>query len=149
MSYLKLRFVNDDDDTGELLAQAAANGFAGEGEAWFSVDQIKRFAKAIAAFPLSDDPCCSLAGGFFEKDGSGRLAQEHLYISVYPINHRGNIGVQVQLADAMWQDFRQESQRRVQLEITTTYEPLGRFSRQVQALARGDVEEAVLEGEEP
>jgi hypothetical protein len=148
MAHLRLRFDSDDDGTGKLLAQVAAGAFAGEGGAWFSIQQIEQFADAIAAYPLTDKPRPELAGGFWERDGSGQLAQELLGISVYPIDHRGHIGVQVRIADALSPDIRREKLRRVQLEITTTYEPLRRFSRDLLALIRGNVTEALLEGEQ-
>ena len=148
VSLLTLHFESDDDATGKLLARVAARGFAGEGGAWFSVEQIERFAEAITAFPLPVDPRPSLAGGFWRKDGSEQLDQEHLGISVYPIGLRGYIGLQIRIADEMWDYNRKEEERRVQVEIVTTYEPLARFSRQLVALVRGDIVEAILEGEQ-
>jgi hypothetical protein len=146
-NFIKLRFVNDDDGTGKLLAQAIAGGFAGEGGAYFSIEEIEQFAKSIATFPLPVDPRPSLAGGFYRKDGSEQLDQEHLGIVVYPIGGRGHIGLQVRIADEVWDHNRKEERRQVQLEIITTYEPLARFSRQIQSVVRGTAVEAALEGE--
>jgi hypothetical protein len=143
---LELRFLDDNDGTGKLLARVSVSGFAGHSGAYVGVDQVATFAKAIAAFPVPADPRPSLVGGFWKKDRSNELEQEHLGIVVYPIDHRGHIGVQVRLADESWNRSRPEAQCRVQVEIITRYEPLRRFSAQLLALVGGTRTDAVLEG---
>lgn len=146
--YLQLSFRDDGDGTGKLLARAEADGFAGKGGAYFSANQIEAFAAALTAFPLPQQPRPSLSGGYWKKDHSGELDQEHLGLEAYPIGKRGYIGIHVRIATEIQDQDRPESQLAVRLEIVTSYEPLGRFGRQLIALVRGSVEEAVLEGEE-
>jgi hypothetical protein len=148
-SYLQLRFDDEGDGTGKLVARAESGGFAGEGGAYFSVSEIEAFAAALAGFPLPEQPRPSLSGGFWKKDNSGELDQEHLGLVAYPVDKRGYLGMQVRIATEIWERDRSESQRTVRLEIVTAYEPLGRFSRDLIALVRGSMEEAELEGEEP
>ena len=92
-------------------------------------------------------PLC-ITGGFGKNDASGELEQEHVALKVYPIDRRGHIGIQVRLSSALWPGMRPESQMAVKTQIVTTYEPLAQFSRELRALVRGSVAEAVLLGEE-
>jgi hypothetical protein len=147
-SYLQLRFDDDGDGTGKLLVRAGAGGFAGEGGAYFSVSEVEAFALALSAFPLPEQPRPSLVGGFWKKDNSGEVDQELLGLAAYPIDKRGYVGMQIRIATELWERDRPESQKVVRLEIITSYEPLGRFSKKLIATVRGKAEEAVLEGEE-
>jgi hypothetical protein len=76
------------------------------------------------------------------------LEQELLALTVYPIDGRGYIGIQVRLGSELWPGMRPESQMAVKTEIVATYEPLVQFSRELKALIRGSAIEAVLFGEE-
>jgi hypothetical protein len=140
--YLRLRF---DNEVGELFARAQADGFSGEGSAYFNIDEIEKFAIALGAFPLRSP---AISGGFLERDGAGNL-KEHLGISLYAIDSRGHIRVQVRMSTTEHPgDTRPESRHAATVEIMTTYEPLSKFSRQLRALLRGDVAEIRLDGEE-
>jgi len=109
--------------------------------------EIQEFAKAISEFPLPDARRCSIASGFWSKEVPGALEQEHLGIDVYPVDHRGHIGVQVRMATEMWGDKRPKSQKTATLEIITTYEPLARFSKDLLAIVSGATSEATIEGD--
>lgn len=89
-SLLRLTFYDDGDGTGELTAEATADGYAGIGSAYFNIDKLKRFTKAIGEFPLPERALCQIAGGFCSKEVRGELEQEHLGIDVYPVDHRGH-----------------------------------------------------------
>jgi hypothetical protein len=143
--YLKLRFTDDGDGTGLLMARAESDGFAGEGEAYFNTSKIKDFAAAIAVFPLPEnDARRSISSGF-----GAPSEQEHLGISVYAADRqRGYIGVQVRMATKVWPDTRPMSRKAATIEVVTTYEPLARFSRDLIAMLRGELEEATLTCEE-
>ena len=142
-----LRFDDDGDGTGKLLAQATSGGFSGEGGAWFSIGELQDFAEAIGKFPLSEGNPPTIVGGFWKKGRSGELEQEHLALKIYPIDNRGHLGVQVRIATELWNDTRLESQHKVELEIVTSYEPLAKFSRNVKSLVEGRIKEAVLDSD--
>ena len=147
-NYLRLRFLDDGDGTGKLLARAEADGFSGEGGAYFDVETLQEFADALRMFPLpSEDSRRSIASGYWnEKDL--KLDQEHLGISVNPAcAKRGYIGIQVRMATELWPGTRPESRKQAVIEILTTYEPLSKFSRDLTAVLRGSLKEAFLEGE--
>ncbi len=147
-SYLRLRFDDEGDGTGKLLARAEVGGFSGEGRAHFSISKIEEFAKAIGTFPLSrQDKRLSIAGGFWSQIRRGELEEEHLGITVYPVNARGHIGIQVRMATEIQGGARPASQKLARIEVLTTYEPLSKLSRDLIALLRGKIKEALLEGE--
>lgn len=127
------------------MARAEADGFAGEGEAYFDIPSLQDFAAAIALFPLpKDDERLSISGGF-----GASSEQEHLGISIYAADRqRGYIGVQVRMATKVWQDTRPMSRKAAVIEVVTTYEPLARFSKDLAAMLRGELREATLKGEE-
>jgi hypothetical protein len=145
--FLTLTFRDDGDGTGKLSAQAEAQGYSGKSGAYFGIDRIAEFAQAISEFPLPDTSRCSLASGFWSKETSGALEQEHLGIHVYAVDHRGHIGVQVRMAREIWKDTRPRSQKTAMLEIITTYEPLARFSKDIVAIINGSAAEATLPGD--
>lgn len=144
--FLKLGFADDGYGTGELYAEAETRGFSGRSAAYFDIEEIKEFAKSISEYPLPERRRCSLASGFGSKS-PGELNQEHLSIEVYPIDSRGHIGVQVRMATPIWPEERLDSQRVAKLELLTTYEPIGRFGRDLLALMEGKADQAVLEEE--
>ena len=148
-SYLRLRFSDDGDGTGELLARAEADGFAGESGAYFNFSEIEAFAKAIGTFPLpTDDKRLSVAGGFWSQERRGELEQELLGISVYFADAlRGYIGIQIRMATPVWKGTRPDSKKVSRVEVVTTYEPLAKFSRDLTAVVRGKLKEAMLEGQ--
>jgi hypothetical protein len=146
-AFLRLTFADDHDGTGKLTAEAAVEGFAGKGSAYFGISQLEKFAIAISDFPLPDTQSTRIASGFWSKAERGKLEQEHLGIDVYPVNSRGYIGIQVRMATEHRQGMRADSQKFAKIEIITTYEPLATFGRDMLALLKGRVDEAKLEGE--
>jgi hypothetical protein len=148
-NYLRLRFFDDGDGTGKLVARAAADGFSGEGGAYFAVEELAEFAEALQVFPLPpEDDRRSIAGGFGSNEDHTKVAQEHLGISVYLANpQRGYVGIQVRMATELWPDTRPESKKQAVVEILATYEPLSKFSRDFVRVLRGSLQEAVIEGE--
>jgi hypothetical protein len=148
-NYLRLRFLDDGDGTGKLMAWAAADGFSGESNAYFDVQELNEFAEALNLFPLPpEDRRRSIAGGFGTRGDPTRVAQEHLAISVYLVNpQRGYAGIQVRMATPVWPDTRPESKKQAIVEILATYEPLSKFSRDLLSVLGGKLNEAVIEGE--
>ena len=147
-NYLRLRFSDDGDGTGELRARAEADGFAGESGAYFSTSELEEFAKAVGTFPLPvGDKRLSIAGGFWSQERRGELAQELLGIKVYFANApRGYIGIQIRMATPVSHGMRPDSKKVATVEVITTYEPLAKFSRDLDAVLRGKLKEAALEG---
>ena len=138
----------DDDGTAELFAQFEANGFAGNGSAWFDLLDLQTKADDFGKYPLqaAEMPC--IEGGYWKKDGSKEIEQEHLHISAYPINLRGGLGVRIRASTPFQHDDELRAQHSASVELKVTYEQLGRFSSELKELARGNLKEVLLE-EEP
>jgi len=142
---LKLRFQPDIDGTGELFAEAHSGGYSGIGSAWFDGSQLISFAQSLAsAYPLRQDEPIKLAGGFYSKSGEG-IEQLHLGLNFYPIGSTGQIGCRVVLNTPTYENSRPDSQSSLTVELHTNYEQLGAFARSLEALAKGNMDEAILE----
>ena len=148
-NYLRLRFLDDGDGTGKLMAWAAADGFSGQTGAYFNIEELEKFAEALQVFPLPrEDHRRSIASGFGTKEDHNKVSKEHLGISVYLANpQRGYVGIQVRMATEVWPDTRPESEKKAVVEILATSEPLFKFSRDLLSVLRGSLKEAVIEGE--
>ena len=142
-----LRFDDDSDGTGKLLAEANANGFAGKGGAYFSIPHIEEFANSLVAFPLPETNFPKITGGFGKRDAPGELAQEHVAIAVYPVDSRGHLGIQIRIATEFWDGEREKSQHAVKLEFLTGYEAIAKFSKDLKALVQSRIEEVILESD--
>jgi hypothetical protein len=147
MNYLRLRFQDDHDGTGELKARAVVGQFSGESAAYFNTEKIEEFARDIGVYPLAKGIKHSISGGFVKKDPVEVLEHEHLAIAVYPIDELGHFGVQVRMASKSWPGVRLESQQIARVELITSYAPLARFSEALLRLVRGSADEVMLEGE--
>jgi hypothetical protein len=145
---LKLWLETDSDGTGQLFVQFRANGFSGIGSAWFDLADLFEKSKLFAQYPLPKDQPVTLEGGYWKGDNAPTLEQEHLHISAYPTNSRGEIGLRVRVATPLGTDDRPQSQSCAAVEITTNYEALARFSKQLGFLAQGDIREVELNTEE-
>jgi hypothetical protein len=143
---IRVRLQRDDYGTGELIVVAAANGFSGIGSAWFNLDELEIFASQLTSYPLAE-PGPAIAGGYYSAEAAV-LSEELVGVTTYRVGATGQLGMQVRLATGSMGTTRPTSRHSVQLEVLTTYERLGRFAQELRALIRGDVTEAVLEGEE-
>ncbi len=148
-NHLRLSFLNDGDGTRKLMAQAEADGFSGEGGAYFAIDELEQFAEALRVYPLPmEDDRRSISGGSGRNEYLNLPAQEHLGISVYLADaKRGHVGIQVRMATEVWPHTRLQSKKHAAVEILTTYEPVAKFSRDLLSVLRGSLKEAVIEGE--
>lgn len=145
--FLRIRYADDGGFSGELIAHAGSDCFSGIGRAYFNLEEIEKFAAAIVDYPLSNAARPAIAGGYLSATGRrGELKEEHLGITVYPINSRGDIGIQVRMATPTCEGDRPESREAASVELVTTYEPLSRFSRELIAVLHGNTDEAVLIG---
>jgi hypothetical protein len=143
-NYIKLTFKLDTDGTGELTANFNSNGFSGTGSAWFDQMSLIEFSKKIMAYPLPTDEPLEIEGGFWSSEKQNTLEQTHLFLKVYPVNQKGDLGVRVEVATPRWETDRPESIFSAKGEIKTNYNALERFAKQLKKLAENEIEEAVL-----
>jgi hypothetical protein len=143
--FLRLRIDFDSDCTCELTAEVCASGFRGRGSAWFDLTSLKDFAQTLKAYPLSLGDLPHLEGGFWEGSTPARLVQTHLSIRVYPLGHRGHIGVRVCVADpSLSEGDRAESQNVAEIELETSYNALHNFANELERLLAGGLDVATL-----
>ena len=130
-----LTWAAQGDGTGLLAVRAASKGFAGESSAWFDSTRLLRFAAEIDQYPLGQT--VGIASGYGESEAT--LTEEHVRLEVYPVGVKGQVGVRVRLATVStdWPLTRPASRMEVRLELLTTYQRMGEFSRQVEGLIRG------------
>jgi len=144
-AFLRIRFDDDGDGPEDLSAYASSGYFSGTASECFNISEIETFAYALTGYPISNDARPRIAGGYFTKSGSTcELTEEHLGITVYPINSRGYLGIQVRMATSDVEGTRPEARESATVELITTYEPLARFGRQSFALLKGTTEDAIL-----
>jgi hypothetical protein len=162
---LRLTLNDVEYGTGELTVSAQANNFSGQSSAYFHLEEIVQFASALNAYPLPREGFPHLAGGYWKRKGHEtehhsaiivhsigqeqnsllyELEQEHVSITVYPVGFVGRIGIQVKLLLPFDERNRPEDRFAVQLEIGTTYQQLGEFSKDLIHLASGEFHETVL-----
>jgi hypothetical protein len=142
---LTLRFKDDKDSTGELFATVRQGAFSGAASAWFGVDEVRAFGRALQEqFPLPFATPVTLEGGFWTSEDIPKLDQLHLRLSVYPIGGTGIIGIKVELATQVHARDRPESQCSVTVELQSNYEPLRAFGQGIVALANANEEHVTL-----
>lgn len=140
---------DDGDGIGRLAVSARSNGFAGRGLAWFDRQAVAEFARDLARFPLPATEPPTLSSGFgapgqFESNEY----DEFVGISVVPLGSLGQLDVRIHLADDERSGhFCPEGRYETRMHLLTTYERLGTFAQDLQALVEGKLEVAVLGGE--
>ena len=146
MDGLLLRYVDrDSDGTGELWAQARFGNFAGASSAWFSDDELLRFADQVSTDPLGE-PRCRMAGGGSAADES---FEEHVGLTV-GLSMRGQVAVMAHLALPSSRLSNAGSARsEARVEVLTTYGALQQFSSELRQLVAGTADKAWLEAVAP
>lgn len=145
--YLKLWIHNYEDKTGELYAKVAVDDFSGLGHACFDLGDLNERAKKFDQFPLSTDSPACISGGYWTKDAK-KIREEHLHISAYPINQRGDINLLVKLAKPHEENHRSGVRHYVSVVLNTNYEQLSEFSKKLSLLACGEIHELIFKESE-
>lgn len=66
-SELRLRYIPDDEWTGDLVAKVHSDGFSGSGSAHFDRTSVKEtFVAALREFPLATERPPMIEGGFWK-----------------------------------------------------------------------------------
>ena len=143
MDMLRLRFEPEDEWHGKLTATVSAAGFAGQGNAWFNTDELRRFVATVSAFPLKEDDLPSIAGGFGGE--AEALDQIHLAIDVAPHSPRGIIRVTTRLATEVWNTEIVDLASNVTVRFLVTYGDLGIFGTALLELIEGRSADATLQ----
>ena len=148
MSHLSARFEPDTDGAGELFVEVEHEGFSGAGSAWFHVKELIEFAQRLEnTYPFAPDARFELNGGYWNSP-ERTIQVRHVGLAVYPVGTLGHIGVQVHLESKVHTEApmleRADTKSAVVIELTTNYEPLRVFARQLQSMLAGNIDIARL-----
>ncbi len=131
MSSLTLRFEPDPaDDVGKLWMTVQTDRFTGTGFYWSYRDGMTRFAEKLAAYPLSEPA----AEAWAEADNV------ILAVQIMPVGNLGDLVAQVEVADLY------EVRQRLTATFATSYVEVAAFKQQLDALAEGRTDQALLTG---
>jgi hypothetical protein len=134
-------FDRDDfGDGAEVWVDAGNGSFSGIASAWMPISRLREFAGELSVYPLDAANLPRLEASHLDDPERG-----HVLVSLRLTDRRGGLAVYVSLATAVWPDDDSTRQSRVALEITTDYASLQRFARDLERLADGIMNEAVLE----
>jgi hypothetical protein len=142
MDALHFRFEPEDEWHGELIANVTSEQFQARGSAWFNTDELRRFSKALAAYPLKPDALPSITGGSW--DDAGKLKQTHLAVDVVPHGLRGLVRFTVRLATEVDESEENDLGCAATVRFLATYADLSNFAADLSALAEGQIEAALL-----
>ncbi|WP_172451740.1 hypothetical protein [Sphingobium sp. SA916] len=110
----------DDEWCGELFVSVAADGCAGIGSAWFNKEQLREFATALTAFPLSADNPVRLDGSLGGNDQTP--PQTTIDLTLEPFDVRGAVRVTAKLESTVWQN----ADRELPKTVSTRFQVLTR-----------------------
>ncbi|MDF2114829.1 hypothetical protein PY365_04540 [Roseiarcaceae bacterium H3SJ34-1] len=126
----RLVYEPEDEHHGLLSAFVwRARGFAGRGEAWFVIEELREFCARLGACPIPDDRKPMLAGGFWNKEVPGVLDQAHVSIEISAHGSRGLVCVASQVATKAYFPATNDLQQRLTAVFIVNYCGLARFSR--------------------
>lgn len=137
MGQLTLRYEFDaDDDFGWLDAEVRTDKFSGRGGFWVQWQDVEEFGQSLRAYPIPADAPLRGAWGFEPWEGDSLIIR----IEVAPANPRGDLKVEVEVADHI------EPTERLRASFLTNYPQLEAFSGSIEKLMKRQTEEAVLVG---
>ncbi len=137
MNRLILRYRSDPlDEIALLHATLETDDFRGAGTAWASSAEFEALAHALARYPFQPDDPPTMRLGYNKLAGDDLLVG----VTVRPENLRGELRVLAEIASHL------RRVDRVRASFSTHYADVERFQRALTRLAKGEIEEAVLEG---
>ena len=143
VEYLAIRHQPDGlQDVGALSVRAEAKGFGGTSLAYFNDSDVLRFAEQLAAYPLPPDSSFAIR---LWRDSTRRGVRRARSPRSVPGRQPRTGGDRRHLAE-VWPE-RVASRSEVRIELLTTYERLGQFSRDLARVVRGELQQAMIEGE--
>lgn len=90
--YLKIEYCDDGDV--KLLLRARAPYFLSQGTSYFNLEYLSKSVDAFFQYPISKNDHPIIVGGYLSDDGS-TVIEEHVYISVVPIDVSGHLRMTV------------------------------------------------------
>jgi hypothetical protein len=137
--YVRIRIAPDPDGSGELFIEYSTSGFSGKSSAWFDLTDLEKRVERFLDFPVSIDDLPCLSGGYWNQDGT-KLESEHIFLSVRPSGHLGQLVLSIRCATSAADLECGESRCSGSAEVAITYQQLAQFSTELKNLvcARAD-----------
>jgi hypothetical protein len=130
-NYIKLSLDDHGDSTCELFVEFETDGFSGASSGYVGISQIEEFAQKLFAYPLPTNELIKLEGGH----GNGEI---NISIKFYSISSTGKLGCSVHTVTPSGWAHRPESQLAANGELTTGYNELEKFAKELQALVANE-----------
>lgn len=143
-NFIKIKFNDDGDGSGELTISFHIDNFSGSGSAYFNTSKILMGFNELLVYPLPREGVCAIKGGFLNRDwSSNNIAQEHVYFFTQPEGLTGKLVSTVRVATPSMPPG-----ERVKCfaggDLVTNYQELENFVRDIERLISGACEEAIL-----
>lgn len=146
-NYVRFRFSDEGDRTGELEAAFAVGGFSGTGRAYFDVARLADQLNELTTFPLPSPNGAEIRGGYWESTGGAdTLIQEHIGLTVRPAGTTGSLTLTLRVA-IPGKAPKEPPRYSASAQLPTSYEALARFATEMKALLKGEVSEVILEAD--
>ena len=144
---LRLAFRPDPSDGGfaRLRVAASALGFSGSSSFWAYPATLTDFAAAMRVYPLDASRPAVLVGGHGGSVNGTYPPLETVRVEVGPEGPFGQVGLTVSIRED--DGLTGRSRHSVEMVLLTPYERLGRFANDLDRVAIGAVEEALIDGE--
>lgn len=137
MNKLVFRYRYDaDDDFGWLDVAVATANFSGRGGFWVQWQDIIEFGETLSTYPIKSESPLKGAWGYEMLEGDDLAVG----VEIGPADARGNLRVQVELADHL------EPSQRVRTSFITNYPDLDGFRLAIAQLMDRKTDEAILRG---
>jgi hypothetical protein len=135
MNTLTLRYEPDpEDDVGKLWLTVQTERFVGSGFFWSYRDGVRGLADKLAAYPLPEP--AAEAWGYNKAETNDLI----LAVQITPVNCKGDLVARVEVADLY------DVAQRLSTNFSTDYVSVDAFRQQLNALAEGKADEAMLGG---
>ena len=125
------RIFPEDDGTAELYLGFVSERAAGSGTAYFLLDALLDFARALGEYPLDPRALPVLSGGYWDP------TEQHVGVSITPKNSRGHLLLDLRVATPSDDQGVGHPAASATIRVTIDYSQLALLSKRLQVLASG------------
>jgi hypothetical protein len=143
---LRISYLRDEDDFGQLVATVRSGDYGGTGAAYFSRKEVENFIRDLRACPLPADRLPNIEGGHWNREQQDKLDECHLRVAIRPFNLRGQLMVLVDLATELAMHTARDQQQSVSARFRTEYAELDAFASELLLVIDGQRDSAILRG---
>ena len=145
--HLRFTWITDGDGNGQIIAEAAARGWAGTADGWLADRTVRAFASDLRRYPLDPEAPPRLLTGFGPNGRGEGGFQATIDLSLIVIGSRGRLAADIHLSTFVWPEDPIQIGSSGRIVLPTSYQQVAQFADAIDALLDGRSEEAVLLGE--